>query len=168
MKKTILTGVFIFSLALNLAVAGTLVWHVWFDRRPDWFADQGRYSLTQKDWEEIRRLGMKNGPPRMGEHRQKIIEKRSEILDLVAKNPTNLAVADKAVEELIALRGEQEKRAVERLGRIMASIPEEKREAFLRFLKNRTCMGRGMGWGFGRGHHGGGRGGPGPYWMKTP
>jgi hypothetical protein len=52
---------------------------------------------------------------------------------------------DKALKDLLALRLEEERRSVERIRRMMAAMPPEKRGAFVAFLTDRTCMGHGMG-----------------------
>ena len=49
-------------------------------------------------------------------------------------------VLEKAVQEMIALRGQAERRALQRISAVMAELPAEKREAFVSFLKDRACM----------------------------
>ena len=82
--------------------------------------------------------------------RRRIQEKKLEVLDLIAKNPGDINAADQGINELIALKGQMERDALARIGKIMADLPEEKRQEFLSFLKNRTCRGPGMGFGRGR------------------
>jgi hypothetical protein len=81
----------------------------------------------------------------MWDIRRKILDKNREIVELIAKNPDNPAAAEKAVNEMITLRAEAERRALQRISSIMAGLPPDKREAFVSFLKNRACMGPGMG-----------------------
>ena len=88
MKKILFFTIFIFSLILNLAVAATLGWHFFGNKhRPlDMPATESR--LTEDDFKLIGRCCMQNGPPKMVmDLRQKIIEKKLEVLELLAKNP---------------------------------------------------------------------------------
>jgi len=147
MKKTLLTAIFIFSLVLNVAVAGTLVWHVWFQDRPPVPRDSGGSPPAPADFREMRTPWPSHWRAKMMENREKIMEKRREVLDLIAQNPDNVRAADMALEELASLKGQQERLAVERISTMMRAMPVEKRQAFLQFLKDRTCMGPGMGMG---------------------
>ena len=164
MKKTVLTALFVFSLVLNLAVAGTILWHLRLE--PAWensAAIPSEPSLTQSDVEKIRRIGMQFRQESMIDVQRKILDKNREILDLIAKNPNDPKVADEALKELIALKWIEEKNAADRICRIMASMPQERRRGFLDFLKRRSCRGPGMG--MGRGRRGRMRG-PGCMWNR--
>lgn len=151
MKKMIFPGVLVFSLALNVAVVVTLAWHGWFQDGA--LPSQGpeRPALTGTDLREIRSNWPKNGLGRMRETRERILEKKRQILDLIAQNPGNPRAAEKPLSELISLRAQQERDAVARISRLAATMPEEQRESFLRFIRYRTCMGPGMGRGMGPG-----------------
>lgn len=143
MNKTVVTGVFIFSLALNLAVAGTLGWHWWMETHPPQAAlSAHEMPFSKQEWKQLRRAWHGGeGREAMG----KIFAKRAEVFDTLAANPGNPAAAEKSVNELIAMRSEMEKRAFADLTQILASLPEEKRAQFLAFLKSRVRMGPGMG-----------------------
>jgi hypothetical protein len=45
---------------------------------------------------------------------------------------------------LTALKAEIEKLAVARISNTLVELPPDKRQAFITFLKNRSCMGPGM------------------------
>jgi hypothetical protein len=164
MKNTVFTALFVFSIVLNLAVGGTVLWHVILE--PRWensAAVPVASSLSESDVEKIRRMGLQFGRESIIEIRKRILEKNREILDIVSRNPNDPGVADAAIKELIALKWMEEKKAVDRICGIMASMPQERRARFLEFLKRRTCRGRGMGIGMGRGR---GMGGPGCRWKR--
>ncbi len=154
MKRVFLTGVLIFSLALNLAVGLTISWHLWGMRCSGPFGVDPACPLTKSEFQEVRRLWTENRQAPMKERMQQITAKHAEILDLIAKSPDNPQVADKAVEELVELKAQTEKECIQRIAQIAAKLPQEKRQAFLEFVKSRACMGPGMGLGR-RGRHGG-------------
>ena len=154
MNKTVLTGVFIFSLALNLAVAGTLGWH-WLTERhmPQPDVTPADMPLSPHEWMQMRhKVWQREQRRAWNDLRREMFAKRSEVLDLIAANPGNPAVAQKSLDELIALRGKMEKKAFTDLAQLLANLPEDKRAQFLAFLKSRTCGGPGM-----RMRHGPGR-----------
>jgi hypothetical protein len=166
MKKAVWIGIFVFSLALNLAVAATLSRNLWFqDRRPT-SGDTGASNLTRGDVEQIRRLCMKHNGAAMMEARNQILEKNFQLLDLIAKDPVDAAVVELRVNELIDLKRKTEKEAIARISSTMAALPPEKRQAFVVFLKNRSCMMSGMD--FGRGGGPGRRRNMGPCPMPLP
>jgi hypothetical protein len=157
MKRTIFSVIFIFSIVLNLAVAATLAWHFLGDRSGASDAPAEEPRLTTKDFKFIGQCCMQNGPPRaVMELRQKIVDKRAEVLDALAKNPGDPSAADAKLEQLTALSAQMEREAAKRISKVMAALPADKREAFLMFLKNRSvgtspcmhggpCMSRGQG-----------------------
>lgn len=160
MKRGGLIGVLIFSLALNFAVAGTLVWKLWLaDRFYGTPAIPGT-PLTRSDFRRIASTSGNGQWQSMRQYRQQILQKNAEILDIIAANSDDPEASAKAVDELVALKGSLERQSIERIRRIVASLPEEKKSAFIEFMKQRTCMGPGMGWG--RGRHRGPRGPHGP------
>jgi hypothetical protein len=146
MKKILFFTIFIFSLILNLAVAATLGWHFFGNKHRPLDMQATESSLTDDDFKLIGRCCMQNGPPKMVmDLRQKIIEKKVEVLELLAKNPGEPGVAEKKLGELTALSGQMEGEAAKRISKVKAALPVEKRDAFLNFLKNRTAMGFGPG-----------------------
>ncbi|MGB6064008.1 MAG: periplasmic heavy metal sensor [Desulfomonilaceae bacterium] len=159
MKKAILTGVFVFSLTLNLAVAVTLVRHAWLERTPSSALKTVAPALTNQDVERIRKLSLRHGGLATMQARNEILAKNFELLDLIAKHPADTAAAEQRISELIEAKGKIEKDALARICAIMAALPPEKRQAFAVFLKNRSCMMSGMC--FGQGGWRGGRGRPG-------
>jgi hypothetical protein len=166
MKKAIWMGVFVFSLALNLAVAATLGRHLWSQHRSSAAADTGAPTLTPGDVDQIRKLCSKHNGAAMMEARNKILEKNFYLLDLMAKDPVDAPAVQQAVNELIELKRNAEKEAIGRITNVMVALPPEKRQAFVAFLKNRSCMMPAMG--FGRGGPGWPRGGTGPCPMQPP
>jgi Spy/CpxP family protein refolding chaperone len=166
MKKAVWIGVFVFSLALNLAVAATLGRHLWMQHHFSTTADMGTPALTPEDFEQIRKLCLKHNGAAMMETRNKILEKNFHLLDLIAKNPVDNPSVKQAVSELTELKRSAEKEAIARITNIMAALPPEKRQAFVAFLKNRSCMMPAMG--FGRGGPGWSGGGMGPCRMRPP
>lgn len=166
MKKVVWISIFVFSLALNLAVAATLSRHLWFQNRSSAAPETGAPALTRDDVEQIRSLCLKHNGTAMMEARNKILEKNFQLLDLIAKDPVDTVAVEKSVNELIDLKRKTEKEAIARISNVMAALPPEKRQAFLVFLKNRSCMMPGME--FGRGGGPGSRGGMGPCPMRPP
>ncbi len=165
MKKALITAIFVFSVVLNLAVAGTLGWHYWQMQRQPAFPSVADTKLTGDDFKFIRKQCMGNGPGPMRELRGRINEKRTEVLDLLATNPGNPEAAEAKIQDLVVLTGQMERQAAARISKVMAALPDEKRQEFLAFLKARAAFGPGMGFGRGMGH---GRGKMGPWHRPSP
>jgi len=144
MKRAFWISIFVFSLALNFAVAATVGRHLWFERRSSAAGDPGVSSLTSEDVKQIRELCLRHNGAAMIEARNKILEKNFQLLDLIAKDPVNTAAVEHSVNELIELKRQTEKEAITRISNTMAALPPEKRQAFVVFLKNRSCMMSGM------------------------
>jgi hypothetical protein len=146
MKKILFFTIFIFSLILNLAVAATLGWHFFGNKHRPLDVPATESRLTDEDFKFIGRCCMKNGAPNiMMDLRQKIVGNKLEVLELLARNPGDPGVAAKKIEELTALSGQMEGEAAKRISKVMAALPVEKRDAFLTFLKNRSCTACGPG-----------------------
>jgi hypothetical protein len=144
MKRAVFLTIFVFSIVLNLAVAATLAWHLLGARLGSSDLPAVESSLTPKDFKFIGQCCMQNGPPRLVmELRQKIAEKRAEVLDALARNPGEPSAADAKLEQLTALSAQMEREAAKRISKVMVALPADKRDAFLIFLKNRTAMGVG-------------------------
>ncbi len=139
MKRAYLIGLLIFSLTVNIAVAGVVAWRYWTARYAP--ASELAGPLSRSDLNRIRTKWGANGGGGMRQYWQAVSEKNAEILDRLAANPDNLEAVREPVRELIELRAEAEWESVKRLSRIMRDLPEEKRAAFLAFLKSRACMG---------------------------
>jgi len=152
MKKALFTSIFVFSLVLNLAVAGTLAWYYLEMQRQPVFPSVGDSKLTDADFRFIRKQCMCDGPCPIVELRSRIIEKRAEALDLLATNPGNPEAAEPKIRDLVELTGQMERQAAARIGKVMAALPDEKRQEFLTFLKARAVFGPGMAFGRGMGH----------------
>ncbi len=154
MKRTVFIGLFIFSIVLNIAVAATLGWHIW----NQWsFGDAALIQnapVAKADLRQIRQIMASQDRSALLETRQRVMEKNAELVDLIAKNPGNLSAAESTIKELAGLREQMERQAIARISIAMASLPEDKRQSLVGLLKNRACMGPGMGFGRGRGPHG--------------
>jgi hypothetical protein len=145
MKKAIWIGIFIFSLALNLAVAATLGRHLWLQQRSSTTGETGGAVLTSDDVRQIKKICMEHNGAAITAARNKILEKNFQLLDLIARDPTDTVAVEQSVSELIELKRGTEKAAISRISSVMASLPPQKRQAFAVFLKNRSCMMSGMG-----------------------
>lgn len=155
MRRIFFISLLVFSLALNVAVAVTLGWHIRQERIYAQGAPAQGPTLTRTDISRISEMMPQQRRQWMMQARQQILDKKSQVLDQIAGNPGNLQAVEPAIKELLDMRNDVERQALARISHIMGSLPEEKRPAFLAFLKNRACRGgRGMGWG--RGRHGGG------------
>jgi hypothetical protein len=148
MKRALFIGLFVFSVAMNLAVAATVGRHFWQQRS---FAPVvsgtagGGPALTEEDFRAIRAVAQKNGRRAMTETRNRMREKRAEVIEVLAKKPGDLAAAEPLIKELVQMREKMERDAIGRLASVMAALPEEKRQAFAVFMRNRACMGPGSG-----------------------
>jgi len=149
-KKPLLTGIFVFSLAMNAATVATLGWHLWAEKRSVSAAATTESPLAREDVKNIYHLWPDSARVGMRELKGKIREKRAEVLNAIAANPNNPQAVEKSVGELMALREHMERQALAGIGAVMANLPQHKRDAFLDFLKSRTRMGPGMGLGQGR------------------
>ncbi len=146
MKRIALITIFMFSIVLNLAVAASVGWHFFAAKHSALEIPATDNRLTEDDFKIIGRCCMQSGGPKiMMDLRQKIVGKKAEVLDLLAKSPGDPRVASNKLDELNSLTGEMEKQAATRISQVIASLPPEKREAFLIFLKNRMAMGFGPG-----------------------
>jgi Spy/CpxP family protein refolding chaperone len=161
MKKAVWISIFVFSLALNLAVAATLGRNLWFQNRSTAAPETGAPALTRDDVEQIRKLCLKHNGAALMEAKNQILEKNFQLLDLIANDPTDAAAVEPKVNELVDLKRKTEKEAIARISSTMAALPPEKRQAFVVFLKNRSCMMSGMD--FACGGPDGARHGPSPY-----
>jgi hypothetical protein len=108
---------------------------------------------------------VKHNGAAMMEARNKILEKNFHLLDLIAKDPSDSSAVEQGVNELIELKRNAEKEAIARITNVMVALPPEKRQAFVAFMKNRSCMMPAMG--FGRSGPGL-PGGAGPCPMRSP
>jgi hypothetical protein len=157
MKRTIFIGLFIFSLFLNIAVAATLGWHIWSQKSHINAIASQTAPVNRADWREIRKSMSAQDRSALMETRQRLIAKNSELLDMLAKDPGNTGAAESKVKELVSIREQMERLAIARISTVMSSLPEDRRQSFAEFLKNRACMMPGMG--FRRGSAERGRGG---------
>jgi hypothetical protein len=142
MKSLVFKGILIFSLALNAAVAFVVVRHVWSSRQ---LALDTQPIVSPAVVEGL--PVQSTDPVGMREFREKqrrLMDKKVEVLDIIAAHPGDLSPAQKSIDELLILRTQMERAALARISRIMASIPEDKRPEFLARLKNRACRGPGM------------------------
>ena len=156
MKRQIFIGLFIFSVILNVAVGSTLVWYRWLGNRAPITSSKNGSQLSASDVKTIKTVLGSNGPGYLRQKREQILEKKAELLDTIARNPNNEPAIQNKLNELIALRAQVEKEALNKVRHILITLPEDQKQAFINYLRNRACMGPGMGMGMGRGrgHHG--------------
>jgi uncharacterized membrane protein len=146
-KRMLLAGLFVFSLAANLAVGVTLAWHYWRDARPTTADTTPEPSLDKKELKRLYAMWPRSDRKKMMEFRRKIMEKRAEILDQIAANPGDPNAVDKSLKELVALREQMERKAMTDISAIMANLPEPERKAFISLLKQRHAHKMDRGWG---------------------
>ena len=152
MKKGLLAALLIISLALNVAVAGTIGWYLWSASTAVQQPEQvPGVTLSQDDERLIASLWPSKRRADMMQMRRELVKKKTEILEAIARNPGDVQAVEPQINELTALRGRMERQALARISTIMAGLPEEKRQTFLAFLKTRACMGPGMRRHMGRG-----------------
>ncbi len=167
MRRVGFIVLFVFSVVLNVTVAVTLGWHLWrATSSPITLRSEGP-TLTEEDFSKIRDMVPANMRRAMMEMRQQALTRRLHVLEAIARDPRDTAATEQDIAELQVLRGKMDREAFERIRTVMVTLPAEKRQAFLEFLKTRCCMGPGMGPGMGRGM-GGGPGGRGPCPVRLP
>ncbi len=150
MKKSFFFGLLIFSLALNLAVAATVVWRL-LEGRSAASSSTPQSSLNVQEMQEITKLFQKNVQTSILATRNRMMEKRVEILDTIAQKPGDFDAVAKSVDELNGLKAKVERDAILEITKTAAGLPPQKRLMFLDMLKTRTCMGPGRGCGPGQG-----------------
>lgn len=158
MRKTVLVGILIFSLGLNIASFSMVALHWWFHEPDDllttstesggwhtWFHRQ-RYllkspegaQLGRSDREKIKSLWAATDPGELGRLRSQAKEKLVVILGLLDQNPIDEKALEKATAELAALRGKKETESILRLRAVVSGLTEQKKHAFLGYLKARV------------------------------
>jgi uncharacterized membrane protein len=149
MKRVLLLSIFVFSIGINLAVGATLLWNLWCNPTPSGSEPEIGPTLTRDDMRVITSAWPPANQATMRETREKLRQKKLEILELITRNPGDINALQPKIDELIALRTHMEGQALQRIADIMSQIPPEKRGSLLGFLQNRTCMGMGPGIGLG-------------------
>lgn len=144
MKRMIFLGIFVFSLLLNLTVAGVLGWHYLVERRSPKFPVAECPMLTESDYRQISKVWSKQARSGVRETRQLINAKQSELIDQIANTPGDLVPAENTIKELMALREQMEREALGRLSNALVQLPDDKKSALISYVKNRSCMGPGM------------------------
>lgn len=158
MKRIIFVGLFIFSIVLNIAVAATLGWHLWRQNSFTEGASLQEQPMTREDWRQLKNMMSSQDRSALREARLKVIEKKLELLDMMAKNPGNLQAVEPTIKELAVLKERVERQAIARISAAMAAMPEDRRQTFAALLKKRACTMPGMRFGQGQSRHGKGRG----------
>lgn len=140
MKSVVFKGLFIFSLALNLAIFGTVAWK-WSQRSHVFAPGTEGYALSPHQARQIKRQWRAGMGKEMEKGREKVAAKYGKIIDMISSKPNGPDDLDKELDELIKLRGEMERQAILNLKNIFKGLSPDKREAFANFLKRRTCFG---------------------------
>jgi len=151
MKRAFFVSLLIVSLAANLAVAATLAWHLWLNKGFGTATGAVSTELRPDQVRLIRNMWSAERRHMMMETRDKIFEKKAEILSAIANDPENFKALEPSVNDLLVLQGNVERQALERVSQVMATLPKEKRSDLLIFLQTRACMGRGAACGRGMG-----------------
>lgn len=142
MKRKYMYILLVFSVALNLAVAGTIAWHYITSHNAE--ASQMVPTMTTQDLQEFRMKLLKNLDNNLPSLRDQILAKRMEIIQTISQKPGDTSVLQDKIQELNSLRSQMEKIAIMEVSKTTAQIDPAKRDTFLEMLKNRTCMGPGM------------------------
>ncbi len=155
MKKAFFVGLLIFSLLANISVGVVIVRHWWW-KPGDFEAQLTRECpvISSADMKKMSQIWSKTAKQGIIKTRRELNAKRAEVLDLIAQNPGDLKPAENVIKEMIDLRASLENQILEKVSMTMATLPLEKRQAFLEFLKHRTCRMMGRGRGFGKGGRG--------------
>ena len=107
MKKTIFTVLFIFSVAINLAVAATVLWYMWNNGPSATPQEVQGAQLTRDDVRLIDNLWPQNKRASLRENREKIRQKKLELLDFIARHPGDLKAIQQKLDELALLRAQE-------------------------------------------------------------
>lgn len=151
MKKTVFMGILVFSLLLNLTVAGVVGWHHLVQKRNISLPIADCPMLSESDFKQISKVWSKQARSGLHETRRLIRDKQSELIDTIALTPGDLAPAENIIKELMTLREKMEREALGRLSNALVQLPVDKREALVSYVKNRSCMGPSMRFGAGMG-----------------
>jgi hypothetical protein len=138
MKQTYLIGLLVFSLLINLGVAGTLVWHVTQQQKTASVPLPPGDGLTAADVNRIRSMWPQEKRRWMFQAQQDLVAKKAELLESIANNPGNLQACEPQIKDFLALRVQMERQALERISVMMSALPAERRPTFMVFLKNRA------------------------------
>jgi Spy/CpxP family protein refolding chaperone len=141
---------------MNLAVVGAIGFY-WSKYRAAHTGPEVRNAgLTRSQALNIRRKWRKALRHDMKDSRKLMATKYSELIDMIASENADRESVKKAMDQIIKIRGDMERKAVMGLKRVLQDLPPENRKAFALFLKRRACFGRGFGRGrrfHGRGPH---------------
>ncbi len=155
MKRAVFIGLLIFSLLANVSV-GVVVFRHWWFKPGNFEAELTRECpvISSADMKRMSQIWSKTAKQGIIKTRLELNAKRAEVLDLIAKNPGDLKPAENAIKEMTDLRSSLTNQILEKVSRTMATLPPDKRQAFLEFLKHRTCRMMGPGRGFCKGRRG--------------
>ncbi len=158
MKRTPLTYLLIFSLAINGAAAATLVFSWWrgqayarditLAQKP--VVDFLREDLGLTPEQTLRALEqIDRTKPRFVRLRNLMDSNRSEMMQLISTTPTDMAAVKSKINEINRIQGEIRLIAVGTVIKIVESLPSEARNKFGAYLqeRGRICDGCGPGTG---------------------
>lgn len=150
MKKYALYLALIFSVAINMAVAGTLVYHYWRMSRAGagLVCDQkplGRFmreNLQLEDKETFRfRSLFEQDREDLVKLRGQIHQQRQILFDLLDKPQIDQAQVDQKIEKIAALQAAMQKVVTHRIINLKSSLPEEKQRRLLKVIRQRSGCG---------------------------
>ena len=151
MKKTVLYLVLIFSLAMNMAVAGTLVFHYWRSTRMGGAGlmcgqkPLGRFMREnlQLEGEEVSRfqtLFSRNRDDLL-HLRDQITQERQTLFSLLGNPQVDKVRIDRQIEKISALQAQMQKIVVSQIIDMKSCLPEEKQKRFLEAFRQRPGCG---------------------------
>ena len=159
MKRTPLIYLLIFSLALNGAAAGTLVFSLWknqayakgitFAQKPVMHFLREDLSLTAEQTSRVLEQ-IEHTKPQFVQLRNLMDSNRSEMMRLISTTPVNMAAVESKVSEINRIQGEIRLVAVGTVIKIVESLPPEAKSKFGAYLQERGRICDGCGPGTGR------------------
>ncbi|MEW6378371.1 MAG: periplasmic heavy metal sensor [bacterium] len=150
MKKYALYLVLIFSVAVNIAVAGTLAYHYWRVSRDGAGLVCGqkplgrfmRENLQLEDKETSRLQSLfKQDRENLVQLRCQIHQQRQILFDLLDKPQINQVQVDQQIEKIAALQAAMQKVVTHQIINLKASLPEEKQRRLLKAIRQRSGCG---------------------------
>ncbi|MEW5801151.1 MAG: periplasmic heavy metal sensor [bacterium] len=164
MKKSALYLLLIFSLATNLAVAGSVAYHYWCkaERRSNAGLTCGQKPFgrfmrenLQLEADEISRFQTLFSQNREDLFllRDQVQKQRKVLFDLLAQPEVDLVQVDQQIEKVAALQARMQKIVVNQIINMKSSLSEEKQQKLLDVFRQRSGYGP-----FGRGPLSPGRG----------
>lgn len=146
MKKYILPCVLIFSLAVNIAATGTLIYNYWRENScpaglPGYKKPLGRFMredlhLGKAEIARIQSL-FSQDQEKLLSIKDHIRQARQFLFDLLAEDTFDSDKIDRQIEKIAALQAQMEKIVINRIVKIKADFPETNQKKLLEFIRRR-------------------------------